>query len=115
MFKHNTVKSGKHYSKEQLAYWKEKKYSYSDYISLHTNEMVKVYEINGYYIKCTQRKVDEVLASKGYKSEYGVQVWSCNPEEVSPDELFDKYIDARWFKNPAEANEYFKQVKAMCY
>lgn len=104
-----------HYSEEQLAYWEECRKKSHEYAMAHMSETVKRYEVEGYFIICTQRKVDECMIKKGYKSEYGIQVWTCNPDEVSADEIFEKCIVSQWFDNPTEANEYFKQVKAMCY
>lgn len=49
------------------------------------------------------------------ENEYGVQVWTEKPENVSVDRVFEYCISNVWFNNPTEANEHFKSVKAMCY
>ena len=51
---------------------------------------------------------------KGYENEYGVQVWMDNPETVPVGKVFESCISNEWFNNPTEANEHFKEMKAMC-
>lgn len=78
----------------------------------HTRETTKDYEISGYTIRCIQRKHDKCMNKE---NEYGVQVWTQNPNTVSIEHVFDACISNNWFDNPTEANEHFKTVKAMCY
>ena len=100
------------YSEEQIQRWEESSIKHSEWMKSHTSETVKDFEIAGYTIRCIQRKYD---ACMNKENEYGVQVWTCNPDNVQPENIFESCISNEWFNNPTEANEHFKQVKAMCY
>ena len=100
------------YTKETLDRWAEQERKNKEFAEKHTNETTKDYEVNGFIIRCIQRKYDECMKKE---NEYGVQVWTEKPENVSVDRVFEYCISNVWFNNPTEANEHFKSVKAMCY
>lgn len=100
------------YSKEQYRIWAEEGRKAKEFAEKHSSETVKDYEIAGYTIRCIQRKYDACMKKE---NEYGVQVWTCNPDNVQPENIFESCISNEWFNNPTEANEHFKQVKGMCY
>ena len=100
------------YSEETLKGWAEAEKRAKEFAEKHSEETIKVYEVNGFYIKCIQRKYDACM--KGYENEYGVQVWMDNPDIVPVGKVFESCISNEWFNNPTEANEHFKEMKAMC-
>lgn len=99
------------YSKEQLRAWDEQYTNLANYIEKHTHETIKMYEVNGFFIKCIQTKYDSCLRNRFDR--YGIQVWDCNPEETKIENPFESCIFNKWFDNPTEANDKFKQVKEM--
>lgn len=100
------------YSKETLDEWGKQERKHKEFVKKHSNCTEKIYEVNGYFIKCIQNKYDACL---GKENEYGVQVWLRNPEEVTADKVFENCLSNDWFDNAEEANKYFKEMKAMCY
>ena len=100
------------YSKETLDRWAEAGDKAKEFAQKHSSEIVKDYEVAGYTIRCIQRKYDGCMNKA---NEYGVQVWTCNPDTASIEDVFDCCISNEWFNNPDEANKCFKKVKAMCY
>lgn len=100
------------YSEETLKGWAEAERKAKEFAEKHSFETVKDYEVAGYTIRCIQRKYD---ACMNKENEYGVQVWTGKPENVSLENVFESCVSNRWFNNPTEANEHFKQVKEMCY
>ena len=100
------------YSEETLRGWREAERKAKEFAKRHSFETIKDYEIAGYTIKCIQRKYDKCMKKE---NEYGVQVWTQNPDTVKIENVFDACVSNEWFNNPTEANEYFKEVKAMCY
>ena len=100
------------YSEETLKNWADTEKSIKEFAEKHSEETIKIYEVNGFYIKCIQRKYDACMRKE---NEYGVQVWLDNPDTVTIDKVFESCIINNWFDNPKEANEYFKEMKAMCY
>lgn len=100
-----------HYSKEQIEYWAECERKSYEFNKKHSSEVIKDYNIDGYVIRCIQRKYDKVLKKE---NEYGIQVWTKNPNECGLEEIFDSCINNEWFNNPCEANNYFLQMKEMC-
>lgn len=101
------------YSEETLKGWAEAERKQKEFAEKHSSETIKDYEVAGYTIRCIQRKYDKYM--KGYENEYGVQVWTDKPENVSLENIHDCCVSNEWFNNPTEANEHFKQMKAMCY
>lgn len=100
------------YSNEQYKRWEESEKRHHDFMKKHTAETVKDYEINGYFIRCIQRKYDACMEKE---NEYGIQVWLKNPNEVKVEEVMEMCISNNWFNNSDEANESFKKIKEMCY
>jgi hypothetical protein len=100
------------YSKEQYRIWAEEGRKAKEFAEKHSSETVKDYEIAGYTIRCIQRKYDKCMNKE---NEYGVQVWADKPENVPIEKIHDYCVSNEWFNNPTEANEHFKQMKAMCY
>lgn len=100
------------YSEETLRGWEEAERKAKEFAEKHSNEIVKDYEVAGYFIRCIQRKYDACMKKE---NEYDIQVWTCNPENVQPDEIFETCVSNEWFNNPEEANEHFKEMRAMCY
>ena len=100
------------YSEETLNGWAEQSIRYTEYQKRHSHHTEKMYEVNGYFIKCIQNKYDSCLEKR---NEYGVQVWLRNPEEVTADKVFENCLSNDWFENAEEANKRFKEVKEMCY
>lgn len=100
------------YSEETLKGWAEAERKAKEFAEKHSFETVKDYEVAGYTIRCIQRKYDKCMNKE---NEYGVQVWADKPENVSLENVFESCVSNRWFNNPTEANEHFKQVKEMCY
>ena len=100
------------YSEETYQYWAEQSKGHTEYKRKHTHCTEKIYEVNGYFIKCIQNKYDACLQKE---NEYGVQVWLRNPEDVTIDKIFENCLSNDWFDNAEEANKRFKEVKAMCY
>ena len=49
------------------------------------------------------------------ENEYGVQVWTQNPDTVKIENVFDACVSNDWLNNCDDANKRFKEVKAMCY
>ena len=78
----------------------------------HTQATKKVYEINGYYVECIQRKYDACMRKE---NEYGIRVWTQNPETVEIDKVFEYCVSNDWYNNSEEANKRFLEVKEMCY
>lgn len=83
-----------------------------DFAKKHTAETVKVYEINGYFVECIQRKYDACMREE---NEYGIRVWTQNPETVKIDKVFEYCVSNDWYNNSEEANKRFLEVKEMCY
>ena len=100
------------YSEETLKGWEEAEQKAKEFAEKHSFETVKDYEIAGYTIRCIQRKYDKCMNKE---NEYGVQVWADKPENVPVEKINDYCVANEWFNNPEQGNEYFKQVKAMCY
>lgn len=75
----------------------------------HCKEVIKEYNVNGYVIRCIQRNYDKCMNKE---NEYGIQVWTKNPETVTLEELIEA-CTYNWFDNANEANEAFKTVMAM--
>ena len=100
------------YSEEQIRKWAESSVKHSEWMKSHTTETVKDFEIAGYTIRCIQRKYDACMKKE---NEYGVQVWTQNPDTVKIENIMEACVSNEWFNNPTEANEYFKEAKAMCY
>lgn len=97
------------YSDEQIKEWTEWLKNTKEFDEKHTYETKKMYEVNGYYIECIQRKFDACMKKE---NEYGIRVWEQNPETVNTCEAC---LINDWFNNVEEANKHFKEVKAMCY
>ena len=95
------------YSKETIKEWNEWLKNAGEFSKKHTKETKKVYEVNGYYIECIQRKYDSCMKKE---NEYGIRVWEQNPETVNNCETC---LTNDWFNNADEANEHFKAVKEM--
>lgn len=95
------------YSKETIREWNEWLKNAGEFAEKHTKETKKVYEVNGYYIECIQRKYDACMKKE---NEYGIRVWEQNPETVKTCETC---LTNDWFNNANEANEHFKAVKEM--
>lgn len=51
----------------------------------------------------------------GKENEYGIQVWTQNPDTVKPEKVVECCMSNQWFNNANEANEHFKNMKEMCY
>lgn len=100
------------YSEETLKRWEESGDKAKEFAKKHSSERVKDYEVAGYTIRCIQKKYDSCMNKA---NEYGVQVWTCNPETVAVEDIFDCCVSNEWFNNPDEANKCFKKVKAMCH
>lgn len=100
------------YSNETIEAWNNQLKKNAEFEKKHTHETTKDYEVNGYIIRCIQRKYDECMKKE---NEYGVQVWTEKPENVSVDRVFEYCVSNVWFNNSTKANEHFKIVKAMCY
>lgn len=100
------------YSKEQYKTWEESEKRHHDFMKKHTAETVKVYEINGYFVECIQRKYDACMRKE---NEYGIRVWTQNPETVEIDKVFEYCVSNDWYNNSEEANKRFLEVKGMCY
>ena len=100
------------YSKEQIQKWAESSIKHSEWMKAHTFETIKDLEIAGYTIRCIQRKYDACMKKE---NEYGVQVWTQNPDTVKIENVFDACVSNDWFNNCDDANKRFKEVKAMCY
>lgn len=100
------------YSDEQIKKWADASVRHSNYMKAHTHETVKDFEVAGYTIRCIQRKYD---ACMNKANEYGIQVWTRNPETVPIEKVSDSCVSNEWFDNYNEANARFKEVKAMCY
>lgn len=100
------------YSKETLDRWAEAGRKSKEFAKKHSSEVIKDYKVEGYTIRCIQRKYDTCMKKE---NEYGVQVWMCNPDTVTVEDIFDCCVSNEWFNNPDDANKRFKQVKAMCY
>ncbi len=100
------------YSEEQYKRWDAAKEYKQKMYKEHSSETIKDYEVAGYTIRCIQRKYDACMKKE---NEYGVQVWTDKPENVPIEKIYDYCVSNEWFNNPTEANEHFKQVKAMCY
>ena len=100
------------YSKEQYKRWDEALRRAKEFEEKHSNCTEKVYEVNGYFIKCIQNKYDACLEKE---NEYGVQVWLRKPEEVTVDKVFENCLSNDWYNNSEEANKRFLEVKEMCY
>lgn len=108
----NNVIPERVYSKEQYKRWAEAERKSKEYAKKHSSEIVKDYEVKGYTIRCIQRKYDSCM---GKENEYGVQVWSQNPDTVKPEKVVECCMSNQWFNNATEANEHFKNMKEMCY
>ena len=100
------------YSDEQIKKWADASVRHSNYMKAHTNETVKDFEVAGYIIRCIQRKYD---ACMNKENEYGIQVWTEDPNTVKIENVADACVSNDWFNNCNEANARFKEVKAMCY
>ena len=100
------------YSKEQYERWDEALEKSAEFMRKHTQETEKVYEINGYFVECIQRKYDACMKKE---NEYGIRVWTQNPETVSIDKVSEACHLNDWYNNPEEANKRFLEVKEMCY
>lgn len=100
------------YSEEQYKRWDAAEEYKQKMYKEHSSETTKDYEVAGYTIRCIQRKYDKCMNKE---NEYGIQVWTDKPENVSFENIYDCCISNEWFNNPTEANEHFKRMKAMCY
>lgn len=100
------------YSKETLKRWAEDDDKRKEYMNAHTNEMVKVREVSGYWIKCIQRKYDACMKKE---NEYGIQVFTSNPDTCGVEGIMDECVLNVWFNNCDDANRKFAEVMAMCY
>lgn len=100
------------YTKETLDRWAEQERKNKEFAEKHTNETIKDYEVNGFVIRCIQRKYDECMKKE---NEFGIQVWLRRPEEVTADKVFENCLSNDWYNNAEEANKRFKEVKEMCY
>lgn len=100
------------YSKEQYKTWEESEKRHHDFMRKHTQATKKVYEINGYYVECIQRKYDACMRKE---NEYGIRVWTQNPETVEIENINDACVTNDWYNNSEEANKRFLEVKGMCY
>ena len=98
------------YSEETIKEWNEWLKNVGEFAEKHTHETKKMYEVNGYYIECIQRKYDACMKKE---NEYGVRVWMQNPETTKT--TCGSCLSNDWFNNAEEANKHFKEVKAMCY
>lgn len=80
----------------------------------HSSETIKDkdYEVAGYTIRCIQRKYDACMDKE---NEYGIQVWTEDPNTVKIKDVVDACVSNDWFNNCNEANVRFKELKAMCY
>ena len=100
------------YSKEQYKRWAESEKRHHDFMRKHTQETRKVYEINGYFVECIQRKYDACMRKE---NEYGIRVWTQHPETVKIENINDVCVTNDWYNNSEEANKRFLEVKEMCY
>lgn len=98
------------YSKEQYERWNNNVKKVSEYARKHTSEEVKKYKVDGFFIKCIQRKYDACMKKE---NQYGVQVFNDNPETCGVENIMDICIANEWFNNVADANNYFKEVREM--
>lgn len=99
------------YSKETIEAWNNQLKKNAEFARKHTHETKKIYEVNGYYIECIQRKYDACMKKE---NEYGIRVWTKNPKEVEVTEVYDVCLTNDWFNNAEEANKMFLEMKAMC-
>lgn len=100
------------YSEEQYRRWAEQERKAKEFAERHSSETIKDFYVAGYTIRCIQRKYDKCMNKE---NEYGVQVWTTNPETALIENIFDSCVSNKWFNNPTEANQHFKEMKAMCY
>ena len=98
------------YTKETLDRWAEQQRKHKEFAKEHTNETTKIYEVNGFFVECIQRKYDACMKKE---NEYGIRVWTKNPKEVEVEEVYDACLTNDWFNNAEEANEHFKTTKEM--
>lgn len=100
------------YSKEQYKRWDAAEQYKQKMYAEHSSEVIKDFEVAGYTIRCIQRKYDACMDKE---NEYGIQVWTEDPNTVKIENVADACVSNDWFNNCNEANARFKEVKAMCY
>lgn len=98
------------YSDETIEAWNAQLKKNKEFAEKHTFETVKIYEVNGFFIECIQKKYDACMKKE---NEYGVRVWTKNPKEVEVTEVYEDCLSNDWFNNAEEANEHFKTIKGM--
>lgn len=99
------------YSDETIKEWADWLKREGDFAEKHTVETTKIYKVNDFFIECIQRKYDACMKKE---NEYGLRVWMQNPKTVDIKRISDMCLTNDWFNNADEANERFKELKAMC-
>lgn len=52
------------YTKETLDGWAEQERKNKEFAKKHTKETVKIYEVNGFFVECIQRKYDACMKKR---------------------------------------------------
>ena len=98
------------YSDEQYKRWAERDRRTQEFQNAHSKQTEKVYKVNDLYIVCKSYLYDDIYKKRyGKTNQYGIQVWE-DPTRQDP----EKCLSNKWFNSPAEANEWFKRMKAEC-